>query len=362
MKNGVQLDTKTFVRFWLIVIGFALAAMAIYSAMTGLIIIGAAVFLALALNPPVTRLVRILPGNNRVVSIALAYLTVVVTLSAFVFLVVPPILEQTAKAAQTIPGLVTGATEQYKGLGDFIETNKLQPQVDSLLVSIQDSTATFAKNIGSNLISSIGSFFAVVTSIILTLVLSFFMLIEGPALFEWLWKSYADKKKMKYHRSVLMRMYSVVTGYVTGQLSVSAIAGTVAGLVVFVLTLFFNVPVNFVLPSMAIVFLLSLIPLFGEVMGSLLIGLILAFNDVSAALLFIGFFFIYQQVEANYISPRIQSRKIELSPLVVLVSVTIGIYMFGIAGGIISIPIAGIIRILIEEYVNYRKERREAAS
>ena len=71
---------------------------------------------------------------------------------------------------------------------------------------------------------------------------------------------------------------------------------------------------------------------------------------------------IYQQVENNVISPAVQSRTISLSPLAILVAVTIGIYVFGIAGGIISIPIAGCIKILIEEYLkNAHKEREENA-
>ena len=357
MNKGIQIDTKTFVRFWLVVIGFAVAALAIYSAINALIIIGAAIFLALALNPPVSKLARILPGKSRVVSTAIAYFVVVITLGAFLVLIVPPIAQQTVKAAQTIPSLVNGATEQYKGLGDFIHNNNLQPQVDSLLSSIQESTASLASNIGSNLILSIGSFFSVMTAIILTLVLSFFMLIEGPFWLNWLWRAYTDKRKMAHHRAVLGRMYSVVTGYVTGQLTVSAIAGSVAGLLVFILSLIFNVPTNFALPTMAIVFLLSLIPLFGETISAFIVGIILAFNDVTAAIIFMAFFIIYQQVEANYISPKIQSRKIELTPLIILISVTIGIYLFGIAGGIISIPIAGCLRILAEEYVAYRNDK-----
>lgn len=360
MKNGIQIDTKTFVRFWLVVIGFAVAALAIYSAMTAVIIIGSAMFLALALNPPVNKLASLLPGKSRVLGTALAFVTVVLALGAFIFLVIPPIIEQTAKVAQGIPAIVNGATEQYKGLGEFIDHNNLQPQVDSLLASIQESSSSVASNIGANIISSIGSFFSVLSAVILTLVLAFFMLIEGPAWLNWLWQSYSDKAKMEYHRSVLRRMYSVVTGYVTGQLTVSSIAGVVAGLTVFILSLLFNIPTNFALPAAAIVFLLSLIPMFGAMISALLVGLILSFSDLSAALIFIAFFIIYQQVEANYISPKIQSKRIELTPLLILVSVTIGLYLFGIAGGIISIPIAGCVKILIEEYLNHSKSIQKA--
>ena len=64
MKVRIDIDTRTFVRFWLVVIGFALALLAIYSARTALIIIGVALFLALALNAPVSKIAGHLPGKK----------------------------------------------------------------------------------------------------------------------------------------------------------------------------------------------------------------------------------------------------------------------------------------------------------
>jgi predicted PurR-regulated permease PerM len=56
--------------------------------------------------------------------------------------------------------------------------------------------------------------------------------------------------------------------------------------------------------------------------------------------------------------PKIQSKHIKLSALAVLVSITIGIYLFGIVGGIISIPIAGCVNVLIEDHFARAKKKR----
>ena len=63
MKVRIEIDTKTFVRFWLVVIGFGLAGLAIYSAKDALILLGVSLFLALALNRPVAAIARKLPGT-----------------------------------------------------------------------------------------------------------------------------------------------------------------------------------------------------------------------------------------------------------------------------------------------------------
>lgn len=358
MKVRIEIDTKTFVRFWLVVIGFALATLAIFSAREALVILGSAFFLALALNRPVSYLASHLPGKSRVGGTAIAFLVVVALLGVFVFLVLPPIIQQSTKFIESIPAITSNATTQWKGIGSLIDKYHLQPQVNSALSSLQDNTARWASNLGGNVVSGVGSVVGFITSVLLALVLCFFMLVEGPAWLKRIWGIYGDQDRMEYHRKLTHRMYNVVTGYVTGQLIVTAIGAALAGITVFAISFFLPIPSNLALPTVAITFILSLIPMFGATLSGVLIALLLALNDVSAGIIYAVFFIIYQQIENNFVSPAIQSRKLELSPLAVLASVTVGLYVFGLAGGIISIPIAGCIKVLAEEYFAQAKKGR----
>lgn len=359
MKVRIDIDTRTFVRFWLVVIAFALAAVALYSARTALIILGVSLFLALALNGPVSAISKRLPGKSRAGATAISYIAVIAILGAVVFLVIPPIIQQTAKFAETIPDVVDQATTQWQGLSEVIAQYNLQGQVDSALQSIKSSASGWAGNVGQNVISGLGSVFSFITALILVLVLTFLMLIEGPTWIKRIWGVYQDHDRMEKHRQVAGRMYNVFTGYVTGQLTVSAIGATVAGLAVFVLSLIFpEVPAGLAMPTAAITFVMSLIPMFGAMIGGVIITLLLAFNALPAAIIYAIFFVVYQQIENNLIAPNIQAKRIDLSALAVLASVTIGLYVFGIAGGIIAIPIAGCVRVLIEEYLSSAKKKR----
>lgn len=362
MKTRIDIDTRTFVRFWLVVIGFGFAIFAIYQARIALIILGIALFLALALNGPVSRIAHILPGKSRIAATALAYILVVVILGSIVFLVIPPVVQQTAKFIQNVPSFVDTATNQWKGLNGVIDQYNLKPQVDQALNSVKDSTASWASNVGKSVITGVGSFFAFLTGAVLVLVLTFLMLIEGPMWMKRLWALYNDRKRMVLHQRVVSRIYGVVSGYVTGQLTVSAIGAVLAGAAVFVLSLVFpQISAGLAFPTAAITFVLSLIPMFGATIAGLLITVLLAFNALPAAIIYIIYFFIYQQVENNFVAPHIQAKKIELSALAVLGAVTIGLYLFGIIGGIIAIPIAGSIRVLLDEYLRHAKaERLEA--
>lgn len=356
MKTKIDIDTRTFVRFWLVVFGIGLAALLLYKAQTALIILGVSLFLALALNGPVSLIAKKLPGKSRVGATAIAYVAVIVILGAIMTLVVPAIIQQTAKVAQTIPTVVESASHQWDGFRDFVQQYNLQGQLDTALKSIQESASSWAGDVGQNVVAGIGSIFSGIAALILVLVLTFLMLIEGPAWLKRIWRLYKDEARMKKHRRIAGRVYGVVSGYVTGQLTVSTIGATAAGVFVFILSFIFpEVDPNLAMPTAAITFVLSLIPMFGATIGGVLIAVLLALNSIPAAIIYAIFFVVYQQIENNFISPHIQAKRIDLTALMVLAAVTVGLYMFGVIGGIIAIPIAGSIRVFIEEFLETRR-------
>lgn len=363
MKLKIEIETKTFVRFWLVVVAFVALYAIISSALQALIIIGIAFFLALVLNGPVGRLASIMPGKSRAAGTSIAYVLVLAFLGAFMFLIVPPVIDQSVRVAESIPAFVDRAQTQWHGLSNLATHYGVSDQLDQAFTSVKDSAGSWASDwassVGSNIISSVGSLLGFVVAAFLVIVLTFFMLIEAPRWQEILWGAYNDDDKMKHHRDLVTKMHNVVTGFVTGQFAIAGLAAFFAGLTVFVLSLIFAVPANLSLPVAAIVFVLTLIPMFGATIAGVLISLLLAFNDVGAAIVFVVYFVVYQQVENNFISPAIQSKTVELSALAILASVTIGIYLFGIAGGIISIPIAGSIKVLLEDYAAHAKKHRK---
>lgn len=357
MKTKIDIDTRTFVRFWLVVFGIGLAAFLLYKAQVGLIILGVSLFLALALNGPVSLIAKRLPGKSRVGATAIAYIVVIALLGAVITLVLPPIVQETAKFAQKVPAVVETTTTQWSALRHFVEQYNLQAQLDSTLESIKATAGNWAGDVGKNVIAGIGSIFSFIAALILVLVLTFLMLIEGPEWMKRVWRLYKDEAKMKKHRRVVGRIYGVVSGYVTGQLTVSTIGATAAGLFVFILSFIFpSVAPGLAMPTAAITFILSLIPMFGATIGGIIIAALLALNSIPAAIIYAIYFVIYQQIENNFISPHIQAKRIDLTALMVLAAVTIGLYMFGVVGGIIAIPIAGSIRVLIEEFLEYRRD------
>ena len=359
MKVRIEIDTKTFVRFWLVVIGFGLAGLAIYSAKDALILLGVSLFLALALNRPVAAIARKLPGKSRLGGTALAYVTLILLLGCVVWFVVPPIVQQSAKFVESMPSLIDQAGSQWHGVNNFIDKNNLRQQVDAMLENLKQQSSAWAASVGTNILSSVGSLASFLTSLFLVLVMSFLMLLEGPTWVRRLWGLYNDQEKMERHKKLVGRMYNVVTGYVSGQLTVSGIDAVLSGFVVFVLSLTFPVVnSNLAMLTVMATFILTLIPMFGATIAGALISLLLLFNDVTAGIIYAIYFVVYQQIENNFVSPSIQSKKVELSALTVLVAVTIGLYVGGLLGGLVAIPAAGAAKVLLENYLEQAKTNR----
>ncbi len=360
MKVRIEIDTRTFIRFWLVVFGFAAVILMIWIAKSALITIGIALFLALALNPPVNRLARLLPGKSRVGATAIAYLIVVALLGGFLVLVVPPVIQESARFAQNVPNLINDASKQRGGVENFLKHYNLDGQVNVAFDNAKSQASQVAQNITNSLVGGVGTLLSGLVTILLVLVLTFFMLVEGPQWLERIWGLYEDPDRLAQHRELVSRMYKIVTGYVNGQIFVAGIASAVSLVALLILSGVFQLSFGLALPLAVIIFLCGMIPMIGSTMSAIIVTLVLLFSSVTAGIIFLIFFIIYQQVENNFILPTIQARSIELSALGILSAILIGVSLFGLLGGVIAIPVAGCLRVLLIHYLEHaRRERSE---
>lgn len=354
----IDIDTHTFIRFGLVVLGFVAAFGFIYLARDALVLIGIALFLALALNPPVSWISRHLPGKSRMGATGIAYLIVVTVLVGVTLLIVPPIIEQSARFADTVPSLIDRVDSQRGVFDDFINHYNLGDAVNSAVASLKEQAASISNQLAVSLVSGVTATLGGIINLIFILVLCFFMLVEGPMWMRKVWDMYSDEEKRDQHRDTVTKMYKVVTGFVTGQIAVAAIGAMASFLALVVMSFIpsLAVPINLALPLAVIIFLTALIPMVGTTIGGVLASLILLLNSPLAAIVFAIFFVVYQQIENNVISPPIQSKTVDLSVLWVLMAILIGASLFGLIGGLVSIPIAGCVRVLLVNYME-RAER-----
>ncbi len=361
MKMKIDIDIRTFVNFFAVFAGFVLAALLIKKLAPALGILFVSFFLALALNPPVTRLARLLPRNSRVIATALSYIVVLVLLGGLLVLAVPPAVKQSVNFAQQVPGYIDQLQRQQGPVRSFFARYGLQTQLDAAVENAKNQSAAVAKNIGSGFVGGVSLALNGLVTIITVLVLTFLMLIEGPRWMDRFWALYQNPVKRERHRHIVKRMYRTVSAYVNGQVMVASIAASGTAITLLVLSSFLPVPVGIIIPLAGIVWLTSMVPMIGATIGATLVTLVLLFNSPAAALVFLVYFIVYQQIENNLIQPVVQSRTVELSALGVLTAVLLGINLAGILGGLVAIPTAACLRILINDYLEHRQQPADEA-
>ncbi len=346
----VTVDTKTFIRFWLVILGFAAVGFLLFKAATGLLIVGAALFFALAINPLVRKIADIIPGKSLKLSIAISYIIVVGFLSAFFAIVVPTVINETVNFARNFPETIKTVSDNFGWLDDFGKSIGVDNLQGEIVTNIQKFSTTIINDLGANFATSIGAVGGFIAAAILVLVLALFMLTEGPAILDQFWSNFKGSKEATRTQNVVNRMGNVVSKYVSNALTVALVNACCTAIATLIVCICFKLDAGLALPFGLITGVFSLIPMFGSFIGGCIVALLLAFNTWGAGLAFFIYTVIYLQIEANVISPKVQGKGLQLPALAVLAAVTIGVYMFGIIGAIISIPIAGCIKVLIEEY------------
>ncbi len=360
MKVKIEIDTKTLVRFWLVIFGFIILAGAIWIAKDVLIMIIIAAFLALALNSPVAKIAKILPGSskNRVGATAVAYLIIVLIFGALFSVLTPIITDQVKHFSKDLPQIVQNYTGEQSGIRRFITENHLEGMISQAVDSVTRSINSSVSKLGDVFFGSIASIVGWIISLFMVLAMAFLMLVEGPDLIDKIFKVfYTDKILEKNHRRILSRMYGTVSGYVSSIVTICSISATCGSIATAILALIFGFPISLIAPIAVLLFIFGMIPMVGTTIAGMLSALIIGLNSPTAGLIFLAYFLIYQQIENNVISPMVQARNNQLSALIIFIALTVGVYAFGLLGALLAIPLAACAKILVQEQLKSRKRR-----
>jgi len=306
-----------------------------------------ALFLALALNPAVEWLQRRWL-RRRGLSVGVAYVGALVLAAGIAAAFVPTLVDQVNNFADAVPGYVDDLTKGRGRLG-FLETR--YHIVEKVRSAIQAGNAERLLGATGTAISVTRSVVTAIVATVTVLFMTLFMLLEGPAWVQRVYGLLPPERRPRWE-AVGREIYRTIGGYVTGNLLISLIAGITSG----VLLLAVGVPYAAALGL--VVALLDLIPLAGATLAAIIVTLVaFAANGLTAGVIVLVFFVVYQQLENHVIQPVVYGRTVQLSPLAVLIAVLVGAQVAGILGALGAIPIGGAIQVLL---VDWQRRRRPA--
>jgi predicted PurR-regulated permease PerM len=302
-----------------------------------------ALFLALALNPAVDRLER--RFGRRGAAAAVVFVAALIVIALIGWLFVPILVDQVDNFAHQVPSYLEDLTKGRGRLGFLQEKYHL---VDKARKALREGGASKLFGLsGTALAVAKGVVNAVLATVTIAF-LTFFMILEGPGWIDRFFSLLRPASRTRW-RSVGQDIYRTVGGYVSGNLLISLIAGGLTSIVLAIMGVPFAIALGL------IVGILDLIPLAGATIAAIIVGAVAFIHSIVAGIVVVVFFIVYQQVENHILQPVVYGRTVQLSPLVVLISVLIGAELAGVLGALAAIPVAGAIQVVFVDWLRHRR-------
>ena len=305
-----------------------------------------ALFLAMALNPAVDWL-QSRGIRRRGIAVGIVFISAVLAVVAVGALFVPTLVREVNDFAQAVPGYVDDLTKGRGRLG-FLERD--YQIVEKIREAIEKSGASGVLGLSSTALSVTKSIVNAVVAVITIAFLTLFMLIEGPTWVDRLYSLLPETSQPRW-RNVGQQIYRTVGGYVTGILAISFVAGVASTAVLLVLGVPYAVALGL------LVAILDLIPLAGATIAAVIVSTVGFLDSVTAGIVLIVFFIVYQQFENQVLQPLVYGRTVQLSPLIVLIAVLMGAKLAGVIGALGAIPVAGTIQVIVVDWLSHRRQR-----
>jgi predicted PurR-regulated permease PerM len=328
-----------------------LLALAIGGAVTQLATIltyvGAALFLALGLDPIISALQR--RNVPRWLSIVLVLVSVIGVLVALGLAVIPLLVDQTTKLIAGIVKYTQGGNLQQV----LRQVHAVLPSID-VVGLVNQATTYLQRNVGSVAggVLQVGLGIAGgVAGAVVVIILTIYFTASLDTFKRGLYLLVPMTRRERF-ANIAEQIFSSVGRYVIGQVSLALVNG--------VLSFLFLSIIGAQLPAVFafIAFLGSLIPLVGTISGAVLI--VLGEFALSGAtnggglpvwLIVAIYYLIYMQVEAYLLSPHIMNRAVKVPGVVVVIAALIGGTLLGILGALIAIPVAAAVLLILQQVV-----------
>ena len=305
--------------------------------------------------------VKIKGTLKRALSLLLAYLVIVAVIFVVVFMLFPQLGKTVMSISNVLPVWAGNLGEMISSVNEnFPEISQALGDVSVNQQEITKNLMSYFQNAGTRLINSTvaiaSSIVSGITKLFLGIVFSAYMLINKETLLKqgkiFL---FAFFKKERAHNILGFLKLCNVTfhSFVAGQ----CMEAVILGLMFTVTMTVFSFP--FALLIGVLISFTALIPIVGAFIGCG-VGVFLIFMESpSKALWFILLFLVLQQVEGNFIYPKVVGNSVGLPSMWVLAAVTCGGTLMGVVGMLIFIPIFSVVYTVVGKFVDNRLKKRE---
>ena len=349
-KAGNPVSTSNPFYFGFMVTAGALIAFtllqALASASAVFILIIISLFLAAGLNPAVLFFQN--RGLKRGASVGAVMGLVLLFVAAFIAIAAPPLIDQGNQLVNNAPQLVRDLNNNafINDLNNrYGVIDSLQTRVDSVIKDGQFAITAFGGviGVGKAVVSGLVSTFTI-------LVLTLYFLAALPQVVAISLRFVPATRRdrvSKLSNAIIARVGSFVGG--------QGIIAILAAVFILVMGLIIGMP--YTAPIAMVVLVCGFIPLVGHFIGMSIVSLVSITKSPTTALIALGSYIIYVQIENYVITPKIMRKSLAIPGLVTIIAALLGTSLLGLIGGLLAVPIAAAVLLIIDEVVFPRADQ-----
>jgi predicted PurR-regulated permease PerM len=280
------------------------------------------------------RIARWRPFKGSIAIFALL-LGVVVAITVFGFLALPPVVRDLQEFAREMPTRLPGLLQKLQDVpfADQLNTDDIASRIQG-----------FASQAATYLLLSIGDWAGKVFNIAMGFVLTVYFILEGEHAYEWFLSFFPPEKRVRLDRT-LRRAEVRMDKWLVGQGSLMLILGVTSTIV------YLSLHVRYAYALGVLTGLLNIIPVVGAAICVALAILVAAIDSWGRVIGIAVFYVIYLQVENSFLTPRIMRNSVGLPALAILLALLLGSALEGIPGAMVSVPTAVLVAELVNEYL-----------
>lgn len=327
MDKEIVISIKTVIFTFLLILGLYI----LYLIRPIIILLVISSIVVISMEHPIEYMKKITFMNrplSRSVAVLSSYFLLILGIIVIFTIGVPPVITQ----AQKLISNLTNLTTEIPGATD-------------LKVSIKDVLPDVA-NVSKNVFSTTFSILSSVAGLFSVLIISIYMSLDWENIKFRLFSLFRGKIRNEIE-STVEEIEVSIGHWVKGQLALMGIIGAISfvGLVI--------LQVDYPLALSLIAGLLEIVPVLGPVIALLLAGIVGFSDSVAKGLAVAGLFTLIQQVENNFLVPKVMHKVSGFSPLVILIALLIGSTLLGVIGALIAVPVTMILVIIFKHVSRY---------
>lgn len=298
--------------------------------------------------------------SARYVSVGVVYILFLAVVAGILVLLLPALYNGILSLIKNMPtyyAQVMDWLETYTAEGRFLDRLGLTETVNSLYQTAYEKLMSLANT--DTLLTAFQGLVSVTSSVVdvvMALIVSVYMLAQRDALLrvaKSLFAAVCSEKTVKTLSLYAHKSASIFYNYLYGAL-VDAVV--VAVLMVIGLSLF-RLPQAVLIGCL--IGLLNFIPYFGAIIGGMVAVLVaLVSQNIYSAIGVLIYVVVIQQLDANILQPKIVSSAVGMRAIYVLFAITVGGGLFGFWGMLISVPMMAILKMLVQDFIAYRKRKK----